>query len=201
MIKKEGFKTVETDLEELEEKIHDHRKKIFKRIVITIIAVLAVFAAAQLWMALRSYDSYDIKNSVDQGDKSAVQFGTFCGNVIEYSNDGAVYMYGNGELIWNQAFEMASPHIEKCETYMAIYDKNGTVGGGPGGMYAAEMCAKRGHSVTLLEKATELGGHFLVASYPPGKGEISGAIRSFIVISVFCGHVLPPTRWQTACSC
>ena len=61
MTKKEGFKTVETDLEELEEKIHDHRKKIFKRIVITIIAVLAVFAAAQLWMALRSYDSYDIR--------------------------------------------------------------------------------------------------------------------------------------------
>ena len=55
------------------------------------------------------------------------------------------------------------------------------IGGGPGGMCAAEMCAKRGHSVTLLEKATELGGHFLVASYPPGKGEISGAIRSFIV--------------------
>lgn len=55
------------------------------------------------------------------------------------------------------------------------------IGGGPGGMYAAEICAKRGHSVTLLEKATELGGHFLVASYPPGKGEISGAIRSFIV--------------------
>ena len=55
------------------------------------------------------------------------------------------------------------------------------IGGGPGGMYAAEMCAKRGHSVTLLEKNAELGGHFLVASYPPGKGEISGAIRSFIV--------------------
>ncbi len=55
------------------------------------------------------------------------------------------------------------------------------IGGGPGGMYAAEMCAKRGHHVTLIEKDAELGGHFLVASYPPGKGEISGAIRSFIV--------------------
>lgn len=55
------------------------------------------------------------------------------------------------------------------------------IGGGPGGMYAAEICAKRGHSVTLIEKDAELGGHFLVASYPPGKGEISGAIRSFIV--------------------
>ena len=55
------------------------------------------------------------------------------------------------------------------------------IGGGPGGMYAARICALRGHSVTLLEKDAELGGHFLVASYPPGKGEISGAIRSFIV--------------------
>ena len=55
------------------------------------------------------------------------------------------------------------------------------IGGGPGGMYAARICALRGHSVTLLEKNAELGGHFLVAAYPPGKGEISGAIRSFIV--------------------
>ena len=55
------------------------------------------------------------------------------------------------------------------------------IGGGPGGMYAARLCALRGHSVTLLEKDAEPGGHFLVASYPPGKGEISGAIRSFIV--------------------
>ena len=55
------------------------------------------------------------------------------------------------------------------------------IGGGPGGMYAAMMCAKRGHDVILLEKNRELGGHFLVASYPPAKGEITPAIRSLIV--------------------
>ncbi len=55
------------------------------------------------------------------------------------------------------------------------------IGGGPGGMYAAMMCAKRGHDVILLEKNTELGGHFLVASYPPAKGEIAPAVRSLIV--------------------
>ena len=55
------------------------------------------------------------------------------------------------------------------------------IGGGPGGMYAAMMCAKRGHDVMLLEKNAELGGHFLVASYPPAKGEIAPAIRSLIV--------------------
>ena len=63
----------------------------------------------------------------------------------------------------------------------AVQKKVLVIGGGPGGMYAAMMCAKRGHDVILLEKNTELGGHFLVASYPPAKGEIAPAIRSLIV--------------------
>ena len=70
----------------------------------------------------------------------------------------------------------------ECEVKPAETKKNVVViGGGPGGMYAAWMSAKRGHSVTLIEKDKELGGHFLVASYPPAKGEISPAIRSLIV--------------------
>ncbi len=70
----------------------------------------------------------------------------------------------------------------EAEIVPAAVKKNVVViGGGPGGLYAAWMCAKRGHSVTLLEKAAELGGHLLVASYPPGKGEIGCAIRSLIV--------------------
>ena len=55
------------------------------------------------------------------------------------------------------------------------------VGGGPGGLYAAWACAVRGHHVTLLEKDSEPGGNFRVASYPTGKGQISEAIRSMIV--------------------
>lgn len=55
------------------------------------------------------------------------------------------------------------------------------IGGGPGGLYAAFACAKRGHHVTLLEKEPELGGNFRIASYPTGKGQLSEAIRSMIV--------------------
>ena len=55
------------------------------------------------------------------------------------------------------------------------------VGGGPGGLYAAFACAKRGHKVTLLEKDAELGGNFRIAAYPTGKGQITEAIRSMIV--------------------
>ena len=55
------------------------------------------------------------------------------------------------------------------------------VGGGLGGLYAAWACAVRGHQVTLVEKAEELGGNFRIAAYPTGKGQLTEAIRSMIV--------------------
>ncbi|MGC8779102.1 MAG: FAD-dependent oxidoreductase, partial [Candidatus Caldatribacteriaceae bacterium] len=46
------------------------------------------------------------------------------------------------------------------------------VGGGPGGMEAAFICARRGHDVYLLEKGKELGGQLLLASQAPRKEKI-----------------------------
>lgn len=55
------------------------------------------------------------------------------------------------------------------------------IGGGPAGLYAGALCAKKGHHVTLFEKGQELGGSFRIASFPTGKGQISAAIRAMIV--------------------
>ena len=43
------------------------------------------------------------------------------------------------------------------------------VGGGPAGMEAARIATERGHSVTLFEKAGELGGALLYCCLVPGK--------------------------------
>ena len=47
--------------------------------------------------------------------------------------------------------------------------KVAVIGGGIGGMEAAIVCAKRGHSVTLYEKSSELGGVFIAAASPSFK--------------------------------
>lgn len=54
------------------------------------------------------------------------------------------------------------------------------IGGGPAGLYAAYICALRGHSVTLYEEKGLLGGNMRLAAYPPGKGCINGMICSYI---------------------
>jgi 2,4-dienoyl-CoA reductase-like NADH-dependent reductase (Old Yellow Enzyme family)/thioredoxin reductase len=43
------------------------------------------------------------------------------------------------------------------------------IGGGPGGMKAAQIAALRGHEVTLYEAQVRLGGRFLLAAIPPKK--------------------------------
>ncbi|MBQ9113190.1 MAG: FAD-dependent oxidoreductase [Clostridia bacterium] len=47
--------------------------------------------------------------------------------------------------------------------------KVAVIGGGIGGMEAAMVCAKRGHSVTLYEKSDRLGGVFIAAAAPSFK--------------------------------
>ena len=55
------------------------------------------------------------------------------------------------------------------------------IGGGVAGMYAAYTAKKRGHDVTLFEASGKLGGNMRLAAYPPGKGDITNMIRSYVV--------------------
>jgi NADPH-dependent 2,4-dienoyl-CoA reductase/sulfur reductase-like enzyme len=47
------------------------------------------------------------------------------------------------------------------------------IGGGPAGMEAAHIAARRGHDVTLVEREPRLGGQLPLCSAPPFKHEIS----------------------------
>lgn len=52
------------------------------------------------------------------------------------------------------------------------------VGGGPAGMKAAAVAAARGHRVTLIEAAAQLGGQALLAQMLPGRAEFGGIVTN-----------------------
>jgi 2,4-dienoyl-CoA reductase-like NADH-dependent reductase (Old Yellow Enzyme family)/NADPH-dependent 2,4-dienoyl-CoA reductase/sulfur reductase-like enzyme len=51
-------------------------------------------------------------------------------------------------------------------------------GGGPAGMSAALFLQKRGHAVTLAEKAGQLGGQFALAWQAPGKASMKAGLEA-----------------------
>lgn len=130
MANKTDFKTVETsreELEELEEKIRKHKKQTIHRAVAVILVLAVIVAGIQLWSALRSYSSFEIRSTAERRDNAATKYETFMGNILEYNNDGMVCRDASDGLIWNQSFEMSAPELTMCERYLAVYDRGGTV--------------------------------------------------------------------------
>lgn len=69
-----------------------------------------------------------------------------------------------------------SEKLEKTENPKKIM----VIGGGVGGMCVSFLSKWRGHDVTLYEKSDRLGGNMRLAAFPPGKGDITNMIRSYI---------------------
>lgn len=70
-----------------------------------------------------------------------------------------------------------SEEVKPAEKKKKVY----VIGGGVAGMYAAYTAKMRGHDVTLFEATDKLGGNMRLAAYPPGKGDITNMIRSYVV--------------------
>ena len=54
------------------------------------------------------------------------------------------------------------------------------IGGGPAGLEAARVAAKKGHKVTLFEKQKRLGGQLNIADVPPRKREMHRAVQDLV---------------------
>ncbi|MDA8312896.1 MAG: FAD-dependent oxidoreductase [Actinomycetota bacterium] len=64
------------------------------------------------------------------------------------------------------------------------------VGGGPAGLKAAAVAARRGHRVTLYEKAPRVGGQVLLAERLPGREEFGGAAMNLQAEAVRAGAAI-----------
>ena len=120
-----SFHVVENSVEDLDEKIIEHRKKILWKILWSVGIFVVILVSYGLWTALRTFHSYEVRQSYVRTDSEASIFQSFGDNIVKYSNDGIVCIDSDNELVWNQAFEMNSPQIGICESYLVVYDRGG----------------------------------------------------------------------------
>lgn len=69
-------------------------------------------------------------------------------------------------------------------TPAAAAKKVAVIGGGPAGLEAARVAARRGHSVDLYEKRSRLGGQLNLACVPPRKAELNRAVTDLEAAAV-----------------
>ena len=125
-VKKKGFKTLETDYDELDVQIWDHRKQIIKRVLQIILVIAVLVVGINLTYALRSYSDYEVQEMLDRTRGATTQYQMFGDRLLEYSNDGISCMDENHGIVWNQSFEMTTPKVEICGEYLVVYDAAGT---------------------------------------------------------------------------
>lgn len=119
------YQLVQEEVEQLEEKIHRHRKKVVQRtLLIGIVTILTVVSVLYIYKT-KAYTDYQVLESVERADTAGTRFAEFQGNILKYSNDGAFYIDEKNNLIWNQTYEMKSPMLDICQGYVAIADAKG----------------------------------------------------------------------------
>ncbi|MDG5787392.1 FAD-dependent oxidoreductase [Evansella sp. AB-P1] len=75
----------------------------------------------------------------------------------------------------------AGRETELILTQTMVQKKVLVIGAGPAGLEASRVAAERGHSVTLVDGQSELGGQLNYAKNIPGKGEFHETIRYYKV--------------------
>lgn len=116
---------VETNWEELEQKIREHRIKRLRIIAIIVGICVAVGAFYYIYVQHKTYVDFTIVDQVDRSDTAATKFEEYNGALLKYSNDGASYTTTDNEVIWNQGFEMNNPMVSICQKYVAFADRMG----------------------------------------------------------------------------
>ena len=114
-----------SNVEEMEEKIRRHRKRIAIVAATVSISVVVLIAAAGIYFEWKEYQDYTVYSEVERNGSASAKYESFAGRIVRYNNDGAFYVDASDNQIWNQAYEMLNPTIDICENYAAIADLQG----------------------------------------------------------------------------
>ncbi len=123
--KRNNLHMVEPEREEAREEKRQRRTKWARRIAIVAGILAALVVACLLLMLFRTYEDYTVLEETERADTSATHYLAFEKGYLQYSNDGVSYVTNNSVTIWNQSYEMESPMVAVCESYIAIADRQG----------------------------------------------------------------------------
>ncbi|MCR4956815.1 MAG: DUF5711 family protein [Lachnospiraceae bacterium] len=135
-MKKRGFQVLSDD--DMEEDDGIKRKRIIKITIVVVIILTLLIIGVLAWLKFKTYKSYAVKDEIKTETITESDFFDYEGKLLKVSKNGAIYTDMDGELMWNQSYEMNAPIVDICEEYAVvgskkgneiyIFDTNGSIG-------------------------------------------------------------------------
>lgn len=113
-------------VKELNRAARKRRLSVAYKVVLGVCVVAAVFAAYFIYEKNKTFSSYEITASVPRCYAEGSNISNFDGTILYYSKDGASASDVNGNLLWNQTFDMQNPMTSMCGGTVAFADYGGS---------------------------------------------------------------------------
>lgn len=112
-------------LEEMEEKVQEHKKRFRRRIITGAVAAAALAATVFLVIYLQTYTKVRVSEAYALSGAAGSSYEEFADGVLKYSRDGVAYLNQKGEEQWNQPYQIKNPFVDVNGASAAIADKGG----------------------------------------------------------------------------
>lgn len=113
-----------------------------QRVAVAGVCILMAVLAYALVKNNSLYTSYEVVNTLSRGDNTSVYYQIMSKGMLRYSKDGVAMADTNGNIIWNQTYEMISPVLASSDKYIAIGDM------GANDIYVFNEYGQIGHMTT-----------------------------------------------------
>lgn len=107
------------------DKIKRHKLKNVYRVLLVVVALLAVVVLVMVQYKRHVYTGYDTVSTVLLEGSAGAEDIRLANSVLTYSKDGAHCTNMKGEVTWNQTYEIQDILVETCENVSAIASYNG----------------------------------------------------------------------------
>lgn len=108
-----------------QEKIRKHRLSHFYRIALVALVCVAIVVIVAVQYNNKVYEDYDVVATAGKVTVNGTTDIALGNSILTYSKDGAHCTDTDGNVLWDQTYEMQSPIVSICEDVVAIGDYNG----------------------------------------------------------------------------
>ena len=112
-------------LDELEAKIHRHKKRYIRKVGIVTAVIVGVLTVGILYVTHQTYTKTRIINTYSDEVEEGEQYIEFAGGILKYTRDGAAFVSNKGKEKWNAAYQIQTPIVSVRGGSAAIADKGG----------------------------------------------------------------------------